>query len=53
MGQSHLRCSCEMADISNLIKEMDDQLQPPEVKEIKFLLRDTLSSKLHRLATLS
>ena len=42
-----------MADISNLIKEMEDQLQPPEVKEIKLLLKDIISSKLHRLASLS
>ena len=35
-----------MADVSNFLKEMEEQLQPPDVKEIKFLLRDTLSSKL-------
>ena len=35
-----------MADVSNFLKEMEEQLQPPDVKEIKFLLKDTLSSKL-------
>ena len=35
-----------MADVSNVLKEMEEQLQPPDVKEIKFLLKDTLSSKL-------
>ena len=36
-----------MADISNFFKEMEEQLQPADVQEIKFLLKDTLHSKLH------
>ena len=36
-----------MADIHNLMKEMEEQLQPPDVQEIKFLLKGTLLSKLH------
>lgn len=34
-----------MDDITNFLKEMEEQLERPDVEKIKFLLKDTLSSK--------
>ena len=34
-----------MDDITNFLKEMEEQLEGPDVENIKFLLKDTLSSK--------
>ena len=36
-----------MADVSDFLREMEEQLDPPDVQEIKYLLKDTLFSKLH------
>ena len=44
--QSHSSWSCKMADISKSMKEMEEELQSHDVQEIKFLLKDAVSSKL-------
>ena len=36
-----------MADVSDFLREMEEQLHPADVQEIKYLLKDTLSSKLY------
>ena len=35
-----------MADTSDFFEELEEQLQPPDIEEIKFILKGTLSSKL-------
>lgn len=34
-----------MDDITNFLEEMEERLEGPDVEKIKFLLKDTLSSK--------
>ena len=36
-----------MADVSDFLREIEEHLHPPDVQEIKYLLKYTLSSKLH------
>lgn len=42
-----------MADVNHSLREMEEQLHPLDIQEIKYLLKDTLSSKYDNYVILS
>ena len=42
-----------MADVNHSLREMEEQLHPLDIQKIKYLLKDTLSSKYDNYVILS